>query len=175
MVNVTTPPGLGVTTARLKFGYAENGAVSSYFPTSRRESGVVVSSSINPANPFFFASEAFSSTACTTSCSFAIPVYPLHTAYWAVEFLTGTTVTATTTGIAMEGSVFSIGAQTPSNLTCNLTGTPPVTIVDVNLQTLQSLAGVTCTNNLKQSGSCNVIDIQRVIIAALTGPCKVGP
>lgn len=59
--------------------------------------------------------------------------------------------------------------------TCNLTGTPPVTIVDVNLQTLQSLATNTCTNNLKQSGNCNVIDILRVTIAALTGPCKVGP
>lgn len=59
--------------------------------------------------------------------------------------------------------------------TCNLTGVPPVTIADVDLQTLQSLAAVSCTNNLKQSGTCNIIDILRVTIAALTGPCKVGP
>src|SRR5205814_10440591 len=36
-VSVLAPAGIGVTAARLKFGYAEQGAVSSYYPTSRRD------------------------------------------------------------------------------------------------------------------------------------------
>ena len=113
-VSVTAPTGLGVATARLKFGYAENGGASPYYPTSRQDPGVVVGSSVNLTTPFYFASEAYTPATCATTCSFVIPVYPLHTAYYNVEFLNGNNaVVASSSGVAMENAVVSLGGSSP--------------------------------------------------------------
>lgn len=67
-----------------------------------------------------------------------------------------------------------LGGTSP--LTCApATGATPPNVKDVQLQTSMALGVSACTNNLKQSGTCNIIDIQRVMTTALGGVCKIGP
>lgn len=63
----------------------------------------------------------------------------------------------------------------PQVLTCDLNGDAVVNIQDVQLMTNQVLGLAACTNNLTQTGSCNSQDIQRVVVAAQGGACKIGP
>jgi hypothetical protein len=131
VVNVTTPGGLGIAKARLKFGYAEQGPVSSLYPTSRRETGVVTALTITPSTPFYFASETYAPPSCVATCSFAIPVYPLHTAYYTVEFLNGSnSVVATTSGIALESTVVPLGPPGPPPPPPSFVNTGPVFVIN---------------------------------------------
>jgi hypothetical protein len=54
------------------------------------------------------------------------------------------------------------------------TGISPPTATDIQLQTAMMLGTVACTNSLTGSG-CTVVDVQRVINAALGGACVTGP
>lgn len=67
-----------------------------------------------------------------------------------------------------------LGGAAP--LTCApATGATTPNIKDIQLQTNMALGVSSCTNNLKQSGNCNIVDIQRVVSAALGLACKIGP
>ena len=136
-----------------------------------------MASTVNPSNPFFFASEPFTPTPCAVSCTIAIPVYPLHTAYFSLDFLNGNSVVSSLPGIAMENIVIPLGSpvQAPA-LTCSpKTGLTPPTVLDVQFQVNMALGTVACTNDLTQTGTCNVLDVQRVVNAALGGTCHIGP
>ncbi len=109
VVPIVAPGNSGIEFARVKFGYAEQGSAASYFCTSRREPCVAVSATVDPTNPFsYLSSDTYRPTPCSYRCSISIPVYPLHTAYYSVEFLDSLgNVVATTQGVAMENTVVS--------------------------------------------------------------------
>jgi hypothetical protein len=47
--------------------------------------------------------------------------------------------------------------------------------LDVQLMVSQALGTAACTNKLDGAASCDVIDVQRVVNAALGGACRLGP
>jgi len=107
-LSLTAPGGLGVVSARVKFWYTElGGAESTPFCTSRREACVAVSATVSDLQPFYYAStDTYTPASCATSCTIAIPVYPLHTAYYSVEFLDSVgDVVAKSPGVAVENVV----------------------------------------------------------------------
>lgn len=111
-LNLTAPGSLGVATARVKFGYPEQGGSFPFDCTSRLEKCNAVASSVNTTTPFYWSSETFSPLSCTSTCTIAVPVYPLHTAYLSVEYLNGGgTVVSTQSGVAIEGTVALLGAS----------------------------------------------------------------
>ncbi len=68
----------------------------------------------------------------------------------------------------------ALGATSPT-VTCSpKTHVSPPTATDIQLQTNMALSIVPCTNSLTGSG-CTVVDVQRVVNAALGGACVVGP
>ena len=68
----------------------------------------------------------------------------------------------------------STSAITPPS--CDQNGDGQVNIFDVQLTIGQMIGTIPCTTgDLTQSGSCNIIDVQRVINAALGAACVVGP
>jgi hypothetical protein len=65
------------------------------------------------------------------------------------------------------------GARPPS---CDVNADGAINIADVQMAINQLLGIVPCaTADLQQNGHCDVIDVQRVIIAALGGTCRIGP
>ena len=77
---------------------------------------------VDPANPFshFQNTDSYVPMPCATDCTIAIPVYPLHTAYYSVEFLDGGgSVVATSTGLAMENVVVSAPSSGQITFTAN--------------------------------------------------------
>jgi hypothetical protein len=100
-VSITTPTGLGITTATVEFGYSEfNG-----FCTSRAETCLAVSSTVTDSNPFFFkGSETYTKAPCSSSCTITLPVLPAHVAYYTVKFYNagGTFVQNGETGVVAE-------------------------------------------------------------------------
>jgi hypothetical protein len=108
VLSLTPPAGLGITIAQVEFWYAEQGgSLATPYCTSRREACVVSASTVNQSDPFIYAvTEAYTPTPCVTSCTIAVPVYPLHTAYYSAEFLNSYgQILATIQGIAMENTV----------------------------------------------------------------------
>jgi hypothetical protein len=69
---------------RAAFGYAENGDPAQFYCTSRAEA-CYTSASSSQGNPFVFASEAPSFTACSNSCSVSIPAIPGRILYYQVQ------------------------------------------------------------------------------------------
>ncbi len=66
------------------------------------------------------------------------------------------------------------GAPPPSP--CDLDGDGSISGADVNAAINQVLNPQTCgTADLDKNGRCDVIDVQRVVNAVVTGVCKVGP
>ena len=103
-------------------------------------------------------------------------MYPLHTAYYSVEFLNGSgSVVASNLGVAMENTAVTLGAVLGPSLTCDLNHDGTVNVLDVQLMTNQALGITSCTNDLTQTGTCSVLDVQRVVNAALGGSCRLGP
>ena len=59
---------------------------------------------------------------------------------------------------------------------CDLNGDGVVNVADVQLGIDQALGILPCTTaDLQQNGQCNVVDIQRLLVAAQTGVCTIGP
>src|SRR5579883_1896167 len=59
---------------------------------------------------------------------------------------------------------------------CDLNGDGVVNALDVQLAINQAFSLVGCTNaDLVGSGSCTVVDVQRVVNASLGGACRLGP
>jgi hypothetical protein len=66
-------------------------------------------------------------------------------------------------------------AAAVSGGTCDLNGDGVVDSLDVQIAINQALGTAPCTTaDLMQTGQCNVVDVQRVIIASLGGACLVG-
>jgi hypothetical protein len=58
---------------------------------------------------------------------------------------------------------------------CDLNGDGVVDFKDVELARQMALKLIPCTADLNMDGKCNVIDVQRIVNASLTGTCRVGP
>jgi hypothetical protein len=59
---------------------------------------------------------------------------------------------------------------------CDLNGDGVVDVTDVNLSVQAALGAIPCTADLQRTGTCNVVDVQRVINYITNGGvCKVGP
>jgi hypothetical protein len=87
-------------------------------------------------------------------------------------------VTATNTAGSSASTPFSwtITGGTPPTVTCSpQSGLTPPNVTDVRLQTNMALNLTACTNSLTQTGTCTVVDVQRVVNAALGGACITGP
>lgn len=60
--------------------------------------------------------------------------------------------------------------------TCDLNSDGIVNFLDVQIEVNQVLGVIACTNgDLDGNGRCDVVDLQRVINAALGGACRIGP
>jgi hypothetical protein len=57
---------------------------------------------------------------------------------------------------------------------CDLTGNAVVDILDVELAVNMALGLVSCTANVAGPGVCNIVVVQRVTNAALSGTCLTG-
>jgi hypothetical protein len=87
-VVIKPPAGLPVQSAIVEFGYVENGDAGSYYCTSRRETCVATTSSVDPSAPFHFEqTETFSPAPCSTGCTIAIPALPGHIVYYRWKYL----------------------------------------------------------------------------------------
>jgi hypothetical protein len=87
-LTLTPPAGVGVATAEVEFGYAEQGAANAFHCTSRNEACVVVSDTVDDTNPFTYEqSDTFAPVACASGCTITIPVAPSHVAYYHVKYL----------------------------------------------------------------------------------------
>jgi hypothetical protein len=87
-VAVDPPPGSAVQSAIVEFGYAENGDPGSYYCTSRQETCVAASSSVNTAMPFYFEqSESYSGVPCATGCTITIPAFSQRALYYRWKYL----------------------------------------------------------------------------------------
>jgi hypothetical protein len=87
-VVVDPPPGNGVQSAIVEFGYAENGDPGSYFCTSRQEACVAASGSVNTVTPFYFQqSESYSGVPCATGCTITIPAFSQRAVYYRWQYL----------------------------------------------------------------------------------------
>ncbi len=58
---------------------------------------------------------------------------------------------------------------------CDLNSDGTVNVMDVQLMVSQALGTTACANRLDGGSSCDVIDVQRVVNAALGGACRQGP
>jgi hypothetical protein len=87
-VVIDPPPGNGVQSAIVEFGYAENGAPGSYYCTSRQETCVAASGSVNIAAPFYFEqSESYSGLPCATGCTVTVPAFSQRALYYRWKYL----------------------------------------------------------------------------------------
>ena len=58
---------------------------------------------------------------------------------------------------------------------CDLNSDGSVNVLDVQLMVSQALGTTACVNRLDGATTCDVIDVQRVVNAALGGACRQGP
>ena len=58
---------------------------------------------------------------------------------------------------------------------CDLNNDGVVNVLDVQLMVSQALGTTACSNRLDGAATCDVIDVQRVVNAALGGACRQGP
>jgi hypothetical protein len=73
-----------------------------------------------------------------------------------------------------QNIAFSIGSTMTS--ACDLNQDGMVNALDVQIAINQVLGMSSCTNaDLQGNGTCTVVDVERVIIAALGGSCRIGP
>ncbi len=91
-VHVEPPPNVSATNALVQFGYAEWGAPSSYYCTSRAEACAVALETINETTPFYFATTEgtqLRGVPCTRACSISIPGISGRVLYYQVLFRNG--------------------------------------------------------------------------------------
>jgi hypothetical protein len=97
--------------AAVKFGYAENGAPTSYYCTQRAEACIANTNSSPPVDgvtaPFQYAiSDTWTGIACASTCSIKLPVLPTvggHVVYYQAEYLNsaGAVVATDPPGVAV--------------------------------------------------------------------------
>ena len=81
------PPGLGITSAVVEFGYSDWGPATGYFCTSRRDA-CVSSPNINTGAPYSFASLPYSPVPCGAGgCTITAQVLEGHPVYYRVRYI----------------------------------------------------------------------------------------
>ncbi len=113
-ISISAPQGQGIASAAIEFGYAEQGGPSQCFCTSRRETCVAVSATVNDATPFYYAqTETYTRMPCAKSCMITLPVLPAHVAYYQVKFYDakGGLVGLGDRGAAVEASAVKPGGD----------------------------------------------------------------
>jgi hypothetical protein len=76
---------------------------------------------------------------------------------------------------AQDAFSLQLNLGSSSTLSCDLNGDGVVNTLDVQIATNQVLGISPCTSaDLMQAGQCNVVDVQRVILASLGGGCRIG-
>ncbi len=81
-VPIKLGPAAGMLAARARFGYAENGASSSFYCTPRQ---VACTTSAPAGTPFVWSDETQLPQSCTTGCTVNIPVIPGRVVYYVIE------------------------------------------------------------------------------------------
>jgi hypothetical protein len=102
-ISIAAPQGRSIASAAVEFGYTEQGG----YCTSRRESCVAVSATVNDAVPFYYAqTENYARMPCAKSCTITLPVLPAHVAYYQVKFYDaqGALVGTGERGVAVEAA-----------------------------------------------------------------------
>jgi hypothetical protein len=97
-LNLTTPSGLSITNAIVEFGYAEDGAPSSYFCTTRQDICTAASATIGTI-PFYLASESPAGISCASSCTIELPGISQRAIYYDVLFRTAGNSTVASSGM----------------------------------------------------------------------------
>jgi len=85
-IKLTPPSSLGVNNAIVQFGYAENGPSTSFYCTSRRETCIATSATVNEASPFAYAAESPAGAPCATGCTIQIPGIPQRIVYYRIQY-----------------------------------------------------------------------------------------
>jgi hypothetical protein len=67
------------------------------------------------------------------------------------------------------------GSTSSTFSACDLNQDGVVNVLDVNLAVGAALGTLPCTAKLDGAAQCDVIDVERVVVAALGGACTVGP
>ena len=71
------------------------------------------------------------------------------------------------------------GGSAPLPVPCDLTNDRVINTTDVSLSVDKALGRSSCSagdaGDIDRNGACNVVDIQRIVNAVLTGTCRVGP
>lgn len=90
-VKIPPPPEQGTgKTAVVEFGYAENGSPDSYFCTSRQETCVAASNTLNQASPFYFSqTDTYSGVSCGSGCTVTVPALSQRVMYYRWKYLDG--------------------------------------------------------------------------------------
>jgi hypothetical protein len=84
---ISALPDQPVDNALIEFGYAENGPAASLYCTSRQETCVAQSATVDPNTPFVFAqTETAASAPCSSGCVIAIPGIPQRLVYYRVKY-----------------------------------------------------------------------------------------
>jgi hypothetical protein len=78
---VTVNPAPGAARVRIRFGYAENGAPSSFYCTTRKEACTTSGA------PFAYASETQTDAICATGCTVNIPAIAGRVVYYEIDRL----------------------------------------------------------------------------------------
>jgi hypothetical protein len=101
-ISISLPAVSGATQAFVRFGYAEFGASTSLFCTTRQESCVIGSPTsakpVNSGNPFFFEKTeagSWSAAACSSGCTINLPGIPQRVMYYQFVYMNGSTVVYT--------------------------------------------------------------------------------
>ena len=68
-----------------------------------------------------------------------------------------------------------LASSSSSSSSCDINSDGIVNVLDVQLMVSQALGTAPCTNRLDGAATCDVIDVQRVVNAALGGACRLGP
>lgn len=82
-VTVSTPTNGSAVSATIHFGYAENGAVTNFYCTSRKEACV---KGTQAGTQYDFASSSPTPVACANGCTITVPIIPERAAYLQVNY-----------------------------------------------------------------------------------------
>lgn len=85
--------------------------------------------------------------------------------------INGTRVTPANISNYFDVNAFVWGLRYTALSPCDVNGNTQTDVSDVQLEVNMAIGASSCTGDINVDGSCNVIDVQRVVIAALGGTC----
>ena len=111
-INAVAPMGLGVTGAKVDFGYGENGNPSNYYCTTRQEACVKGNQS---GNTYGYAADTITPVPCSTYCTVTIPTIPQRMTFYSIQYTNASgTVVAVAPGVSAEENTATLGAYIPT-------------------------------------------------------------